>query len=232
MKKKGILPLSAQVKHAADLPMIPLRMLITDDHAVIRTGLKYLMARHYPEVILGEADACSTLNIKLQQETYTHLILDMQLGDCNSMDLIPGIIAQYPELNIMIYTMSPEAIYGKRLVQMGVMGFLSKEEEEETLVQALTLFLHGQPYLSEELTQSLGAEQKRNSASTNPFDDLSDRELMVLRFLLQGHRVKEISNRLDLKMSTVATYKVRIFEKLNVNNLADMQRLADVYHLG
>lgn len=121
---------------------------------------------------------------------------------------------------------------GNDWFKWGVMGFLSKEEEEETLVQALTLFLHGQPYLSEELTQSLGAEQKRNSASTNPFDDLSDRELMVLRFLLQGHRVKEISNRLDLKMSTVATYKVRIFEKLNVNNLADMQRLADVYHLG
>lgn len=232
MKKKGILPLSAQVKHADDLPMIPLRMLITDDHAVIRTGLKYLIARYFPEVTLGEADACSTLKEELQKGNYTHLVLDMQLGDCNSMDLIPGMIAQHPSLRIMIYTMSPEAIYGKRLVQMGVHGFLSKEEEEDTLIQALTLFLQGQPYLSDELKRALGTEQKRSQSSINPFDDLSERELMVLCFLLQGHRVKEISNRLDLKMSTVATYKVRIFEKLNVNNLADMQRLADVYHLG
>jgi DNA-binding NarL/FixJ family response regulator len=156
----------------------------------------------------------------------------MQLGDCNSMDLIPQILEQYPELHILIYTMSPETIYGKRLIQMGVLGFLSKQEEEETLIRALTNFLKGQPYLSEELKKTLEQDHGRTGPSANPFDQLSEREMMVLRHLLQGMRVKEISNRLDLKMSTVATYKVRIFEKLNVNNLADMHRLADVYHLG
>ena len=229
MKKKPSLHLH---ESAAQAQMSSPRILIADDHAVIRTGLKYLLARHFNDVETGEADACSTLTASLSHEDYTHLILDMQLGDCNSMDLIPQIIEQHPDLMILIYTMSPEAIYGKRLIQMGVLGFLSKQEEEETLIKALTQFLKGQPYLSEELKKTLELEQGRPSSSANPFDQLSEREMMVLHLLLQGLRVKEISNRLDLKMSTVATYKVRIFEKLNVNNLADMHRLADVYHLG
>ena len=212
--------------------MSPIHILIADDHAVIRTGMKYLLARHFTDVTTTEADACSTLMSSLEKENFTHLILDMQLGDCNSLERIPEIRASYPDLHVMVYTMSPEAIYGKRLLQMGVLSFLSKEEEEETLISALSMFLQGKNYLSESLKSSLEVEQGKPKPSSNPFDNLSERELVVLRYLLQGMRVKEIANRLDLKMSTVATYKVRIFEKLNVNNVADMHRLADAYHLG
>lgn len=207
-------------------------ILIADDHAVIRTGLKYLLDRHFKDAVTGEADACSTLISCLEKDSYTHLILDMQLGDCNSLDRIPEILSRFPNLLVMVYTMSPEAIYGKRVLQMGVLSFLSKEEEEETLNTALRLFLEGRPYVSETLKSTMEQEHGRAGQSANPFDELSEREMEVLRFMLQGMRVKEIANRLDLKMSTVATYKVRIFEKLNVNNVADMQRLADVYHLG
>jgi two-component system, NarL family, invasion response regulator UvrY len=232
MKKKGYLHLSQRMTNTAHKQMHSPRILIADDHAVIRTGMKYLLARHFTDVQTGEADACSTLLSALEKDTYTHLILDMQLGDCNSLERIPDILARYPDLLLMVYTMSPETIYGKRLLQMGVLSFISKEEEEEKLITALTLFLEGRPYISESLRTILEQEQNRTGQSTNPFDDLSEREMAVLRYLLQGLRVKEIANRLDLKMSTVATYKVRIFEKLNVNNVADMHRLADVYHLG
>lgn len=232
MKKKGYLNLSERQPNPAIREMLSPRILIADDHAVIRTGMKYLLARHFNDVATGEADACSTLMTILPDGGFTHLILDMQLGDCNSMDLIPRILDQNPGLMILIYTMSPEAIYGKRLLQMGVHGFISKQEEEETLIRALSMFLEGKSYISEDLKQSIAQDIGRTSPSANPFEELSEREMMVLRYLLQGLRVKEISNRLELKMSTVATYKVRIFEKLGVNNLADMQRLADVYHLG
>jgi DNA-binding NarL/FixJ family response regulator len=232
MKKKASLHLPSR-QHQRVNQQIPFpHVLIADDHAVIRTGIKYLLARHFMNVTTGEADACSTITTEISKGLYSHLILDMQLGDCNSMDLIPQILVDFPDLQILIYTMSPEAIYGKRLIQMGVSGFLSKQEEEETLLRAMHFFLSGQPYISDELKKALEQDQGRTGPSTNPFDQLSEREMMVLHLLLQGLRVKEISNRLDLKMSTVATYKVRIFEKLNVNNLADMHRLADVYHLG
>lgn len=232
MKKKRYLHLPQRMTDPSNKQMSYSRILIADDHAVIRTGLKYLLAYHFKEVVTGEADACSTLSSCLEKESYTHLILDMQLGDCNSLERIPEILSKHPNLQVMVYTMSPEAIYGKRLLQMGVLSFLSKEEEEETLITALKLFLEGRPYISESLRSVIEQEQGRTGKSANPFDELSEREMAVLRFLLQGLRVKEIANRLDLKMSTVATYKVRIFEKLNVNNVADMHRLADVYHLG
>jgi len=208
------------------------RILIADDHAVIRTGMKYVLIRHFKDVAIGEADSCRSITTELKKCNYTHVILDLQLGDCNSMDVIPEIMEACPNMAVMIYTMSPEAIYGKRLMQMGVSGFLSKQEDEDTLVRALSLFLSGQTYVSEDLKKSMEEDPGRTSQSANPFDELSEREMMVLRYLLQGLRVKEISNRLDLKMSTVATYKVRIFEKLCVNNMADMQRLAEAYHLG
>jgi len=91
-------------------------ILIADDHAVIRTGMKYLLARHFKDVVTAEADACSTLMSCLEKESFTHLILDMQLGDCNSLERIPEILSSYPNMLVMVYTMSPEAIYGKRLL--------------------------------------------------------------------------------------------------------------------
>jgi len=96
--------------------MVNPRILIADDHAVIRTGMKYRLVRHFKDVITGEADACSTLTASLEKETYTHMILDMQLGDCNSFERLPDILAQYPAMLVIVYTMSPEAIYGKRLL--------------------------------------------------------------------------------------------------------------------
>ena len=151
MRIKRNLTLPMQLNDSAIKQMSSPHILIADDHAVIRTGLKYLLARHFKDVVIGEADACSTLVSCLEKESYTHLILDMQLGDCNSLERIPEILSSYPNLLIMVYTMSPEAIYGKRLLQMGVLSFLSKEEEEETLINALTLFVEGRPYISESL---------------------------------------------------------------------------------
>lgn len=232
MMDQGHLHLHESISKASIRPMSQPHILIADDHAVIRTGMKYLLASYFHDVKTSEADACSTLITSLSKDTYTHLILDMQLGDCNSMELIPKIREQYPNLHILVYTMSSEAIYGKRLFQMGVLGFLSKQEQEETLIKALKLFLRGQIYQSEELKKNLEQDQSGIGPNMSPFDQLSEREMMVMRLLLEGLRVKEISSRLELKMSTVATYKVRIFEKLNVNNLSDIHRLADVYHLG
>lgn len=209
-----------------------IRILIADDHSVIRAGLRYLLTRNFQKLQIAEADACGTMMADLADVPFTHLILDLQLGDCNSIDVIPEIVSQYPELRVLVYTMSPEAIYGKRLVQMGVSGFLSKEEDEQRVVEALDSFLLKGTYLSENLKLSLLPEKGRSGPSANPFEELSDREMSVLLYLLQGLRVKEISNKLGLKISTVATYKVRIFEKLGVDNRADMQRLADIYHIG
>lgn len=207
--------------------MIPCRILLADDHAVIRTGIRYLLARHFDVHEVGEADSCASLLSALGAAPCTHVVLDLQMGDCNSMDMIEQLMEHFPHVSVLVYKMSPEAIFGKRVMQMGVNGFLSKQADEEEVIRALQHFLEGRQYVSEELKHVL---MKDSGRPENPFADLSERETSVLRFLLQGHRVKEISNQLDLKMSTVATYKVRIFEKLNVDNVMDLQRLANVYN--
>lgn len=211
------------------MPLV--RLLIADDHAVIRTGLKYLLSRQFRDIDVREATDCADLRAKLAESAFTHLVLDLQLGDCNSIDIIPALRAVHPDLAIMVYTMSPEAIYGRRLLQSGVLSFVSKQANEETVMRALDLFLQGRPYISEELRQAVKFESGKGDNAPNPFDELSEREMAVMRHLLQGMRVKEISNRMDLKMSTVATYKVRIFEKLGIDNLADLHRLADAFKL-
>ena len=211
------------------MPKTKYRILIADDHSVIRTGLRYLLDRILPKLAIEEADSCHGLHTVLATQSFTHLILDLQLGDCNSMEVIPTIVEQFPDLRILVYTMASEAAFAQRLVQIGVHGFLSKEADEEIARKALDAFLFRGAYLSDEL-KLLTRENPDKPA--NPFDELSDREMTVLIYLLQGLRVKEISAKLDLRMSTIATYKVRIFEKLGVNNLADMQRLAELYHLG
>lgn len=208
------------------------RILIADDHSVIRTGLRYLLERSAKKPSITEADSCQGLLHALGESAFTHLILDLQLGDCNSLELIPGILRSEPGLKILVYTMSSETAFAQRLFQLGVHGFLSKEADEQRASQALDQFLLRGTYWSEDLRQQLQGPESQRARPANPFDELSDREMTVLLYLLQGLRVKEISNRLDLKMSTIATYKVRIFEKLGVNNLADMQRLADLYHVG
>jgi two-component system invasion response regulator UvrY len=208
------------------------RILLADDHSVIRTGLKYLLARNFPMPEVQEVESCGDLMETLGEKDFSHLILDLQLGDCNSLEVLPGILREYPRMYVLIYTMSSEEIFGRRLIQMGAHGFLSKEAEEKTVVKALRRFLIQGSYLGEHLSAQLNDEQEFPEPSNNPFDQLSDREMTVLLYLLKGHRVKEISNKLDLGISTIATYKVRLFEKLGVNNLADMHRLADIYHIG
>ena len=206
--------------------------MIADDHAIIRTGVRYLLRLYCNQSNLAETDSCAGIVQQLSAQPFTHVILDMQLGDCNVMDILGRIRVEYPQLAILIYSMSPIEIFGKRLIQMGILGFLSKQEKEEEVVKALQLFLLRRQYISPALQELLNREKQPEHIGANPFDTLSERELAVLNYLLQGHRVKEISNKLDLKLSTVATYKARIFEKLGVSNKMDMKRLAEIYHFG
>ncbi len=207
------------------------RILIADDHAIIRTGLKYLLRDYFNVRNVTQADSCHQLHRALEEKSYTHLILDLQLGDCNSIAHVADIRKKYPDLAIMIYTMSSEVIFGNRLLRLGALSFLSKMEDEKNVRDALHLFLLKRPYNSSGLTQPQGYYPRDDRNDLNPFDALSERETTVMTYLLQGMGVKEISYQLSLKMSTIATYKVRIFDKLGVTNTIELARLADTYNV-
>jgi DNA-binding NarL/FixJ family response regulator len=124
--------------------------------------------------------------------------------------------------------MSPEEIYGKRMLDMGATGFLSKQSSEAVVIEALDLFLSGKAYISRELKERMSRDDLKFTPES-PIDSLSDRELIVMNYIMKGTGVKEISLKLDLKPTTVATYKARIFNKLGVSNVMDMRNVLEVY---
>ncbi len=206
------------------------KILIADDHSIIRVGMKFILESQFTNFTIDEAENCRELYFRLGQQSYTHLILDLQLQDCNVMNIFPNLKAQYPDLLILIYSMSPEEIFGKRLLQMGAAGFLSKQSSESEVIRALNLFLLGRTFTSDKLKDQLQQESAKGNDSQHPFDNLSEREMVVLNNLLIGKGVKEIAGQLNIKSTTVATYKARIFDKIGVNNLIELQNIARIYH--
>jgi two-component system, NarL family, invasion response regulator UvrY len=205
--------------------MLPKLILLADDHVIIRRGLKLLLDNYFNRDPLIEAESTKDILLQLEKYPITHMILDMQLQDGNVMEILPTIKRKYPQAHILIYTMSSEDIFGVKMLKMGATSFLSKQSDEEEVVKALNLFLSGRTYTSNNLKDILGAVKNQKS---NPLQALSERELSVLGRLLKGESVKEISNQLALKPTTVATYKARIFEKLGVNNIIDLNNIADL----
>lgn len=203
------------------------RVLIVDDHVIIRRGLKFILESNFGIRDYDETDSCAGLLEITSRVPVTHIILDMQLTDGNVIEVLSELTEKHPEMNILVYTMSPEELFGARLMKMGVAGFLNKNASEKEVIKALDLFFRGQKYASQMVYDQL--ETSQQVKQVNSFNDLSERELVVMNYLLLGEGIKEISSRMNIKSSTVATFKARIFNKLRVSNVIDLKNLAEIY---
>jgi two-component system, NarL family, invasion response regulator UvrY len=208
------------------------KILVCDDHSIIRRGLKYLLTSQFDNYTIIEFNTIKEATNYLNNNKPGFAIFDLQLSDGNMLEALPGIIASHPKLNILIYSMGSEAIYAKRLLQMGVKGFLNKEAEEEEVLRALQIFLSGQNYISNSLNNSLLNDLRNNKTkhTENPFACLSNREVAVTQYLLLGKTVKEISMKMNLHANTVVTYRSRVFEKLSISNIIELTSIAKLYH--
>lgn len=202
---------------------------MADDHAIIRRGLKFILDANFAGNTLKETDTAKELISLLETHTFSHLILDMQLQDANILEIFSRFKVLQPNAAILIYTMSPEDVFGRRMMQLGADGFLSKQSSEEEVIKALHIFFSGRKYISPELQDLMTEHSFKRAGSDNPLDSLSERELSVLEYLLKGQGVKEIAGHMDLKATTVATYKARIFDKLGVSNVIDLKSVTSLY---
>lgn len=207
-------------------------VLILDDHVIIRRGLRNLISSRMPLLIVEDCSSLETLMDRLSVPPLPDMIvLDLQLADGNAMERIDELITTYPSVRLLVYSMSPERIYAQRVLAMGCAGYVNKDSSEDEVIRAVQSVLAGGIHMGSELETRL-MEQARlggTELTTSPFDLLSGQELRVLNDLLAGIGVKEISTRMNLGVSTVATYKARLFEKLGVTNLMQMQALALVH---
>jgi two-component system, NarL family, invasion response regulator UvrY len=197
------------------------KILIADDHSMIRKGLKLDIKFNLGYDDIEEVSTCHELMKELVRKKYTHLILDIILSDGSSLEVIPNIRRVYSSLNILIFSMQPAEIYGEALKQYGISYYMSKTVGEEEMAAMLRKFLNNETPV----------KRKISPKQDNPFQSLAPRELEVMHYLLRGSGTKEISEILNLKMNTVSTMKTRIFEKTNMNNVIELRALASLYNV-
>ncbi len=204
-------------------------VLLVDDHEIVRKGVRIILESVLPKIEVDEAETGMEAMNYLQKGTYDLVFLDIGLPDTEPLAFMQNMLNIYPDLRIIVFSMYPEHIYGKRVLAMGVKGFLNKREAPAVIKQAIEKVMRGEVFMTENLKNELAASFISNNA--HEIDSLSDRELEVLLLLVTGLRLKEISNKLHLQMSTVSTYKRRIFEKLDVDNIIDLKKKAMMYGL-
>lgn len=211
---------------------MPPSFLIADDHVIVRRGLRNLLYDHFAATDVQEAATCRELLDHLANTEPDLLVLDLQMTDGNTLDLLERICADHPAMKVLVYTMRSEKVYAQRVLALGAAGYLSKESEEAEVVRAIRRVLQGKEYVSESAEVLLMDRTGGDASGADPFEVLSDREIGVMEDLLSGMGVKDISIRLGVQPTTVATYKARLFDKLGVTNVLDLQRLAAVHRHG
>jgi two-component system, NarL family, invasion response regulator UvrY len=202
-------------------------ILVVDDHAVVRRGLKNLLLASVPRARVAEAGTCAAMQELVHARPFDLLLVDLVLPDGNTIDMLPALIRQVPQLRVLMYSMSAEEVFGTRALQAGAYGFVTKAEEEEELMRAVRMVLRGKRYESplQAGRHAVGA----GNEDQDPFDRLSPREISTMDHLLRGRTVGEIAELLGVGNSTAATFKARLFNKLGVNNLLELQRKADLH---
>ncbi|MBS1669577.1 MAG: response regulator transcription factor [Bacteroidetes bacterium] len=206
------------------------KVLIVDDHAIVARGLKYLIDLNFTNYQVFVTGSIESMKRMLIESEFTHLILDINLTDGNSMESIPEIQKLYPNLHILVHSMVSEEIYGKKLMQLNISGFLSKNSSESESLIALRIFLDGETYISKNLRKALFSSTGKE-VQTSMFSELSAMELKVFGMMLKGGKTKEIAVALDVAQQTIATYKSRIFKKMGTENIFDLKRMAEIENL-
>jgi DNA-binding NarL/FixJ family response regulator len=200
-----------------------LRILIADDHTVVRKGLRQILTEEFLAAhIVDVADADDLFNRVLKDE-WDIVITDISMPGRSGLEVLQQIRQHYPKLPVLVLSVHPEDQYAIRVMRAGASGYLNKESASEELVKAVHRLLLGKKYITPELAEKL-AETLDQDAERLPHEQLSDREFEVMRQLAAGGAVSEIADRLSLSPTTVSTYRARILSKMNVKTNADLTR--------
>jgi two-component system invasion response regulator UvrY len=206
------------------------KLLLADDHFIVRTGLRLIIENLMPHCEIDEADDGDSSFEKIKKNNYDLLILDVNMPNTDSFVLVNNILALKPEMKILMFSMSDEEVYARRYLKMGVMGYIRKDEHIDEIKKAINTVLNNKKYISQGLSQILIEDLQGNNPE-NPFDSLSPREFEIVQYLIRGESVAEICQKLTLHSSTVGTHKARIFEKLKCSNIIDLNLLAKVHNI-
>lgn len=204
------------------------KILIADDHHIVRTGLVFLIRTLFLQVEIDECrDGFGTWE-KVQANSYDLLILDITMPSTDLFTLLKKIFILRPDQKILILTMSSEQIYAKKYLQLGVKGFINKEASPAEIRNAIVNVLNNRRYISHRVRDTLTLEML-DSEAKSLFDTLSRREMEIMNYLIDGKNVSEIAQMLTIHISTVSTHKAKIMQKLGVSNVIELSKLVQMY---
>lgn len=199
-----------------------IRVLIADDHAIVRSGMRRMLEDQEGIQIVGEAaDGHETIQ-KVRETTPDVILLDISMPGMDGLDVTKQLKVIEPGARILILTMHAEEQYAPRLMRAGAMGYVTKHAAIEELVKAIHVVNSGRRFLSPMLAEDLAWRYLGNKPELSPTEFLSDRELQVLCLLAQGNTNREIAGSLHLSVKTIDTYRARILDKLNLRNNAEL----------
>lgn len=199
-----------------------IRLLVVDDHPIVRRGLKQIIAENSDMKVTGEAEGGREALALVRANKYDAIILDISLPDLSGLDVLLQLKKERPKPAILMLSVHPEKQYAVRALKAGASGFLSKDSAPKELVVAIRAVAAGKKYVSSSLAQELAS--KIETAETLPFEILSDREFSVMRLIASGKTQKEIAQELFISPKTVGTYRSRILIKLGLETNAELVR--------
>src|ERR1043165_887357 len=202
-----------------------INVIVVDDHAVVREGLKRIISESPGMAVSGEAGDGHEAKKVIQAGPCDAVLLDITMPNKSGLDVLKEVHAEAPRLPVLVLSMHPEDQYAVRVLRAGAAGYLTKESAPAKLVQAIRKVVRGGKYVSPTLAESLVYELNSDSTKA-PHEVLSDREYQVLCMIASGKTVTMIAVELGLSVKTVSTYRVRILEKLNMKNNAELTRYA------
>jgi two-component system, NarL family, invasion response regulator UvrY len=199
------------------------RVLLVDDHAVLRRGVRAILEDHFPGVVVAEASNGNEALAALA-DTYDVVVLDLSMPGRSGLDLLSEIKHRQPKLPVLIMSLYGEEQYAVRALRAGASGYLTKAAAPEQLVGAITKVIRGGRYISESLADRLAADL--GVPASTPHERLSDREFDVMRGIASGRTVGEIATQMHLSVKTVSTYRTRLLDKMGMSTNAELTRYA------
>jgi len=201
-----------------------LNILLADDHAIMRKGLKDVLVEGLGPVTIGEAATGQEALEAVRKQAWDAVVLDVNLPDKNGIEVLKEMKVLRPSLPIIVLSLHPEDQYAVRMLKAGAAGYLTKESAPEQLVAAVRKALEGGKYVSAALAEQLATGL--GTPSAEPLATLSDREMEVLCLIAGGKTPTDIADTLALSIKTISTYRARLLEKLKLKTTADLIRYA------
>jgi len=202
-----------------------MRILIADDHALVRRGLREILTEEFPEAEVGEAETVPQTLQQIHSRQWDVVVLDITMPDGSGLDVLNDVKTTRPNLPVLVLSMHPEEQYALRALKAGAAGYLTKETATTELVAAVRKVLAGQKYVSAALAERLAADLSAGGEGPR-HQALSDREYQVMLMIASGKSVSEVAEELSLSVKTVSTHRWHILKKMGMKTNADLTRYA------